>query len=184
MRMRNLLFFVGVATSVVVALACDKTNPDDFAGDAGNDGSSTPSANDAAVPDALADATDSDALVDGFLADGDGRCPGSSYTTMPDGGACDVRRILYVQGRGGHNQCFAPPVGTFCDSLIVSGFGLEAGTLPPGFVCSGSELGVATCHYELRDGSANGLLDDAAIAAACGATTALPASTVTCIVYD
>ncbi len=177
---------VGVATWIVAA--CDRTSPDDFEPDvdAAPDVESPSDASPDALVDALADATSNDALAlrDGFLADGGGRCPGSTYTTAPGGGACDPEHFHYVQGRGGNNQCFAPANGTFCDLLQISVFELDASSLPPGFVCGSAELGVTTCRYRLGDGSASGTLDDASIAAACALTVALPQTTVSCIVYD
>lgn len=185
MRRAFVCLVLGVATSIVAA--CDKTSPDDFEPepDAGvatlADGSSSD-----ASSDVTPDVTSSDALLlgDGFLADGGGRCPGSTYTTAPGGGACDPEHIRYAQGRGGHNQCFAPTNGTFCDILQISVASLDASSLPPGFVCGSAELGVTTCRYPLTDGGTNGTLDDAAIAAACAVTAALPQTTVSCIVYD
>ncbi|MDB4994417.1 MAG: hypothetical protein JWM74_1849 [Myxococcaceae bacterium] len=183
MRRAFVCLVLGAATWIVAA--CDRTSPDDFEPDL-DAGPTTLSDGASDVTDAASDVTSNDALVlgDGFLADGGGRCPGSTYTTAPGGGACDPERIRYAQGRGGHNQCFAPTNGTFCDVLQVSVFSLDASSLPPGFVCGSAELGVTTCRYPLTDGGTNGTLDDASIAAACAVTAALPQSTVSCIVYD
>jgi hypothetical protein len=165
--------------------ACDRTNPDDFVDPDG--ATDAAPATDASTADGSFDGSTTDdaldALDSGPLQDGGGRCTGSTYTSAPDGGACDPLHVLYVQGRGG-TRCFAPPDGTFCDVLQLSVAALDASSLPPGFVCGSAELGVTTCRYPLTDGGTNGTLDDAAIAAACAVTAALPQTTVTCIVYD
>jgi hypothetical protein len=174
--------WLALGAGALLAPACDRSNPDDFDAGAESDASPSDASNsDASSSDAMAF---SDAPDDGSLGDGGGRCAGSTYTSAPGGGACDPAHIRYAQGRGGHNQCFAPPNGTFCDVLQISVAALDASSLPPGFVCGSAELGVTTCRYPLTDGGTNGTLDDAAIAAACAVTAALPQTTVSCIVYD
>jgi hypothetical protein len=123
-----------------------------------------------------------DAETDGESFDGAGaRCPGGTYATAPSGAACDPRRIERSGSLEG--PCLGPPVGTFCDRLIVTVRPEEVSSLPSGFVCGSPELGMVTCVWSFPDDASVHALDAAALEGACAATQAVSDATVSCVIH-
>jgi hypothetical protein len=123
-----------------------------------------------------------DAETDGASFDvAAARCLGGTYATAPSGAACDPRRIERAGSLEG--PCFGPPVGVFCDRLIVTVRAEEVSSLPPGFVCGSPELGVVTCVWPFPDDASAHVLDAAALEGACAATQAVSDATVYCVIH-
>jgi hypothetical protein len=155
----------------------DGDEPDDDAPGGDDPGGDDPGGTDEAGSEDDEDGDARDAGGDAAAPHNVARCEGSTYTTAPSGAACNVKWLVYNGPTG--PSCHAPTVGTHCDSFHLW---VAWGEMPTGFdACDDPELGFHSCHYPLGEGGAHaGPLSEAALEAACKATTDFPDTHVVC----
>jgi hypothetical protein len=175
--MRPLLAFLAVAATLAGCGSVAATNGSDAGGgrpSGGDDASSSDALTtvDSRGPDAMP----ADATSDATLA----RCGTSTYTTAPNGGACDPTRIQVATPEGA--ECYAPPTGAWCDVLQFSFTTGDQAAVPAGFSCSPSTGGTTLCDSSSFAGNSH-IIDDATLNDLCTITRTFTQSVITCGIF-